>query len=246
MALALFSYDMRIKRNIALIGTVALVLIFMAGRLSAQQLKPEQKDAPQQEEHTIKKVLFLGDSMTGWLAERMNEYGKLNDFEVATVVWDGSTINKWGTTQKLKQIINREKPDAIFISLGMNELFERNPETRLGKSVDNILSAFGDIPYVWIGPPTWPGKKGGSTLNKWLAEKVGTENYYNSTSLSLPRQSKVNPHPTREGMVKWMDNVVEWLPESRDSLLFKSLDRPAGNKMSRGKTYIYKKMKEAL
>ncbi len=208
-----------------------------------EPIAPSHKSEPK---NAIEKVLFIGDSMTGWLAERLNAYGEQNGFEVATVVWDGSTIAKWGASPKLKSIIAEQKPDAIFVSLGMNELFERNPETRLGKQVDTILESFGDIPYLWVGPPSWPGKPSGDKMNEWLEKKAGEGNFYNSSALKLARQSASNPHPTREGMIKWMDSVLKWLPENNSTLYFESLTPPPASKMTRGKTFIYKKMKETL
>ena len=148
-----------------------------------------------------RKILFLGDSMTGWLSERLNAYGKENGFEVATVVWDGSTIKKWGSSPRLTSMITRQDPDAIFISLGMNELFEANPESQLRSRLEAIVGAAGDIPVIWIGPPSWPGHNKGETLNKWLADNLGEGHFYRSFDLTLPRQSKTNPHPTREGMI---------------------------------------------
>ena len=48
----------------------------------------------------VGKVLFIGDSMTGWLSERLEAYGAENGFEVTTVTWDGSTPQKWAKTGK--------------------------------------------------------------------------------------------------------------------------------------------------
>lgn len=192
-----------------------------------------------------RKILFLGDSMTGWLSERLNAYGKENGFEVATVVWDGSTIRKWGSSPRLTSVITRQDPDAIFISLGMNELFEANPESQLRSRLDAIVGAAGDIPVIWIGPPSWPGHNKGETLNKWLADNLGEGHFYRSFDLTLPRQSKTNPHPTREGMIKWMDSVVEWIQKD-GAVRLSGIKKPAGEQMSRGKTFIYKRMKESL
>lgn len=192
-----------------------------------------------------RKILFLGDSMTGWLSERLNAYGKENGFEVATVVWDGSTIRKWGSSPRLTSVITRQDPDAIFISLGMNELFEANPESQLRSRLDAIVGAAGDIPVIWIGPPSWPGHNKGETLNKWLADNLGEGHFYRSFDLTLPRQSKTNPHPTREGMIKWMDSVVEWIQKD-GAVRLPGIKKPAGEQMSRGKTFIYKRMKESL
>lgn len=192
-----------------------------------------------------RKILFLGDSMTGWLSERLNAYGKENGFEVATVVWDGSTIRKWGSSPRLTSVITRQDPDAIFISLGMNELFEANPESQLRSRLDAIVGAAGDIPVIWIGPPSWPGHNKGETLNKWLADNLGEGHFYRSFDLTLPRQSKTNPHPTREGMIKWMDSAVEWIQKD-GAVRLPGIKKPAGEQMSRGKTFIYKRMKESL
>lgn len=193
----------------------------------------------------VGKVLFIGDSMTGWMAERLNAYGKINDFEVSTVVWDGSTISKWAGCTNLASIISRQSPDVIFVSLGLNELLEPNPEKRYSAKLAKLKQAFGDIPVLWIGPPSWPGKKGGEKLNRYLAEEMGEGHYFDSSDLQLPRQSSKNPHPTRDGIITWIDEVMEWIPDNAP-FKFKSLSKPGPKDMSRGKTYIYKRMTEKL
>lgn len=204
----------------------------------------ERQDAGKGKEE-IRKVLFIGDSMTGWLSERLNAYGKLNGFDVSTIVWDGSTIGKWANSPKLQKNILLQEPDAIFISLGMNELFEQHPETRLSTSVDKIMKAAGDIPVIWVGPPSWPGHNKGEVLNDWLEEKLGNKHFFRSFDLNLPRQSAKNPHPSRAGMVKWMDSVVEWIGEE-NIISLRIVEKPDASQMSRGKVFIYKRMNETL
>lgn len=206
----------------------------------ANAVEPEDDGRP-----VVHKILFLGDSMTGWLAERLNAYGNENGFEVATVVWDGSTIRKWGSSPRLTSIIDRQEPDAIFISLGMNELFEADPESRLRAKLDAIVGAAGDVPVIWIGPPSWPGHDKGETLVSWLEDNLGEGHFFRSSDLSLPRQSKTNPHPTRGGMMEWMDAVVVWVQEN-GAVSLPGIRKPEGEQMSRGKTFIYKRMKESL
>lgn len=193
----------------------------------------------------VEKVLFVGDSMTGWLAERLGAYGKQNGFEVATVVWDGSTISKWGATRKLSVIVEEQKPDAVFVSLGMNDLFEMNPESRLSNSLLSFQHSIGEIPIVWIGPPSWPGQEKGKVLDEWLADKLGEGHYFSSFEMTLPRQSAKNPHPTRAGMITWMDAVIEWV-QADGAVRFNSIEQPVEEQMTRGKTFIYKRMKETL
>lgn len=193
----------------------------------------------------VRKVLFIGDSMTGWLSERLNAYGEVNGFEVSTVVWDGSTISKWGNSAKLATLVQQQNPDAVFVSLGMNELFEARPEQKLKGSVDRIKAAVGTRPLLWVGPPSWPGYDKGKVLNDWLQQEVGEDSYFRSSSLKLPRQGAKNPHPTRDGMVQWMDSVVHWMPEHA-AVVLPGIKKPEGNRMSRGKSFVYKRMKETL
>lgn len=194
----------------------------------------------------VRKVLLVGDSMTGWMGERLEAYGRQNGFEVATVVWDGSTIPQWGKSSgRLSEIVADENPDVVMVSLGLNELLERNPATRFSDSVDRIVEAVGDIPLIWVGPPSWPGKGDGGRLNDWLESKIGAERFFRSSGLSLARQSATNPHPSREGISQWVDSLVEWLPSDRE-IEFPGLEKPQGTQMVRGKTFIYRKMKDNL
>lgn len=213
-------------------------MLFLIAPYMAAQDQPEERPVAE-------KILFIGDSMTGWLSERLEAYGKENGFEVATVVWDGSTISKWGKSSKLSTIVRQQSPDAVFISLGMNDLFELNPEKRFGDSLDAIMGAIGDIPVIWVGPPSWPGHKKGEVMNDWLATRLGDGHYFSSLQLDIPRQGSKNPHPTRTGMIEWMDAAVNWL-EHDGAVALPGYDRPTGEQMTRGKTFIYKRMKEQL
>lgn len=195
--------------------------------------------------HKVKKILVIGDSMSGWMGERLNAYGEKNGFEVATVVWDGATITKMANSNGMSRIIKELNPDLIMMSLGMNELLEPNPQGRLQKPVDKILETVGDIPFVWIGPPSWPGKGEGPLLNNWLEQQLGSNRFYRSTALNLERQSPKNPHPTKVGISKWVDDVVKWIP-ANTIIELDSLSVPEAGKMSRGKVFIYKRMKESL
>lgn len=210
---------------------------------SSRSARQDAVEAPKthDEAKPLHKVLVIGDSMTGWMAERIDAYGKENGFETATVVWDGSTIKKWAANEnRLKQIIAKEKPDHIIVSLGMNEMFITKPAT-LEAQIDKIIAEIGDIPYTWVGPPTWPGKGHGKIMTDWMQEKLG-DNFYNSFGLTLPRQSKSNPHPTRTGMCTWADHVMKHVEDSRHI----TLTTPATGKMSRPGSYTYKKMKDSL
>lgn len=108
-----------------------------------------------------------------------------------------------------------------------------------------LKKAFGDVPALWIGPPSWPGKPGGDALNEFIAEEMGEGHFFLSSELDLQRQSSRNPHPSRAGIIKWIDEVADWIPV-HTHLRFKSLDNPGASEMSRGATFVYKRMKETL
>lgn len=234
----------------ALIANMACRAATMSGTAGSQALRPQTErhdsaDHAESEKPTVRKILYIGDSMTGWLAESLNAYGRQNGFDVATVVWDGSTIQKWANSPKLASLIKEQNPDAVFVSLGMNELFEAAPEKRLNGSMDKILNAAGDVPVIWVGPPSWPGHKKGEVLNNWLEKKLGPDAFFRSFDLTLPRQGARNPHPTREGMIKWTDALVQWV-QQHSKINLPGTVKPAKEKMVRGKTFIYKRMKETL
>lgn len=225
--------------------TVAAAPFLLAATCGAHTAPAAQAQTPADDAvPTARKVLIIGDSMTGWLAERLTAYGQANGFDVATVVWDGSTIGKWAGASKLHSIVEKANPDAVFISLGLNELFEAHP-ARLQQNVAKITSACGNRPFVWIGPPSWPGHDKGEALNAWLEKTLPQGSFFRSFDMQLPRQSRTNPHPTRQGCNEWMDSILQWLPESGSFKL--SLDvRPDDGKIARGKEFRYVRMKEAL
>lgn len=226
---------------------VVICLMFLVGMLagltafSANAASTSATSKPM-----VKKILFFGDSTTGWLADRLQAYGEKNGFEVSALIWDGATMKKYAANaDKLKKYITSIHPDAIFISLGMNEMGAKNPETQLGPSLAKIRSTIGNIPIIWVGPASWPGKNYGPGYENWMKSKLGSDIYYSSLSLDLPRQSKTNPHPTRAGAAKWMDAVVNWLKSGKGAVTLPGYAAPAKNTL-RPKTYIYRKMKSPL
>lgn len=228
-----------IKRFTAAVVMLVAVMSSMYAQGVFQEMMESSKP--------VKKVLFIGDSQTGWMGERLTAYGVQNGFEVATVTWDGATPQKYANSAKLPSLVSAHKPDVIFVNLGMNELLERNPQKNLGPSMEKIKAAFGDTPFVWIGPLSWPGKGKGETLVNWLRKNVESApggHFYNASDEAIPRQSKTNPHPTRDGAALLVDHIVAWLPTT--GINFKSLDKPKGEQMKRGKTFIYRRMGQSL
>ena len=206
---------------------------------------PEMKAHAAESRPMAHKVLIFGDSTTGRLGERLNAWGQLNGFEVATVCWDGSTFQKWAESPNLPEIIEEFQPDAIFISLGANGLGVKDPEKKIREDYEKIKQTIGDIPTVWIGPPTWTDKTTGEILCEWMAETIGPTNYFRSFDLDLERTSRKNAHPSKAGSEVWMDTVIEWL-ELQGPFSLPDYQEPEEGEMIKSDFYIYKRMKEAF
>lgn len=145
------------------------------------------------------------------LSPRLAAYARENGHTLNSVIWYSSTTEIWarnGAT-KVREYIRRYKPDYIFISLGGNELFVSKIRERRQKYVDAILREFGDIPYVWIGPPNWKKDTG---INDMLAASCRDGSFYLSyTPDQHYERARDGAHPTRSSAQAWMDRVCTWV-----------------------------------
>lgn len=190
-----------------------------------------------------KKILVFGDSMTGWLAERINAYAVHNGYTVETIVWDGATISKYANSDGLAKFIRDHDPDGVVVCLGMNEMLGKNFNNRLKPSLDKLLKVIGDRDLLWVGPPAWPGRGDGREFNDFMLGQLGSERYVTTNRLSLPRQSAGNPHPSRAGMNMMADEVMNF-SKTHSALPVSVNVIPGPSETSKSKVYIYKRMKE--
>lgn len=161
-----------------------------------------------------KSILLFGDSMTLNLAHRLSKYAKQNGHDLHSINWDSSNTKIWAETDTLAFYLRKFKPDYIFISLGSNEVYFKNPDKRL-PYVKKILSTIGDIPYVWIGPPNWNEE---TKINDMLEATCSPGSFFRSQGMKFKRK-KDNIHPTRESSAQWMDSIMRWLPKSAHPIL---------------------------
>lgn len=158
---------------------------------------------------TVKSVLIFGDSMTILVANRLAAYGEKNGYEVASVTWDGSSSISWSSCDTLENYIARYHPDFIFVTLGSNELFLKNFNSRK-PYVEKLVEKMGDIPFVWIGPPNWKEDVG---FNAMMRSVLPRGTYFDSNGLDLPR-GKDHIHPTPKGGIAWTDSIMRWMPKT--------------------------------
>ncbi len=159
-------------------------------------------------------IMMFGDSMLGGLAKRMAKYAKQNGHSVHSIIWDSSTTRLWAESDTLEYFLNKYKPSFVFISLGSNELYLKEP--RLWKPyVERILKKLGDIPYVWIGPPNWRKDSG---VNDMIEETTKPNTFFRSEGMHFDRKSD-KIHPTTASSALWLDSVMRWLPKSAHPIL---------------------------
>lgn len=152
------------------------------------------------------RILFVGDSMIEELSRRLDDYAVANGHSLQTVVWYGSTTEKWGMTQTLRHLIAEYKPTYLWVCLGGNELFVRDLEER-DAYIKLLLAQAGDLPLVWIGPPNWKQDTG---INDLIRRNVGEDSFFDSSQLAMKRK-KDGRHPTHQAAAEWGDKVAAWM-----------------------------------
>lgn len=176
-----------------------------ADSINAADLQPEIIKTD-----SLPQSLFIfGDSMTFNLALRLAQYAKQNGHTIHSVNWDSSNTKIWAEHDTLAYYIEKYHPTQIFISLGSNELYYKDPESR-APYVKKILEVIDTIPYVWIGPPNWKEDTG---INDMLQRICKKRSFFRSAGMQFKRK-KDNIHPTRESSAMWVDSIMRWLPES--------------------------------
>ena len=193
--------------------------------VATQDKKPNKNEM----DTTKKTILFIGDSMVECLFPRMSAYAKKNGHTFYAVVWYSATTEVYGTRTTVKEYIDKYHPDYILFSLGGNELFIRDIKENRQKYVDEIIRQFGDIPYIWIGPPNWKPDTG---INDMIKSSVPEGCFYLSyTPDQHYDRKKDGAHPTAASSNQWMDRICKWImTESAHSI---RLEKPADGEKAR-------------
>ena len=193
--------------------------------VATQDKKPNKNEM----DTTKKTILFIGDSMVECLFPRMSAYAKKNGHTFYAVVWYSATTEVYGTRTTVKEYIDKYHPDYILFSLGGNELFIRDIKENRQKYVDEIIRQFGDIPYIWIGPPNWKPDTG---INDMIKSSVPEGCFYLSYSPDQHYDRKKDgAHPTAASSNQWMDRICKWImTESAHRI---RLEKPADGEKAR-------------
>lgn len=176
----------------------------------AVQLRAEKKQKAQTNpvDTTPKTFLVFGDSMTQNIALRLAAYARQNGHEIHTVNWDSSGTRIWSGCDTLTYFIKQYNPDYIFVSLGGNEAGYGKPEVLTG-NVKKILEMIGDIPFIWIGPPSL--KNGASDkYSDMLGATLPSGTFFRSDGLTLERRGD-KVHPTKAAAAIQVDSLARWI-----------------------------------
>ncbi len=162
------------------------------------------------------RFLFVGDSMVEPIAHYFWNYAKENGHELFTVTWYGSSSYSWGGTRTLEHFMEETKPTFIVLCMGSNELTLKDMNT-IHRNVQRVLEKVGDVPFVWIGPPSYT-ENNPNGIKRWvdkgyndqLIKEVGADRFFDSRDMQMDR-SRDGLHPTMKGAVVWMDQLAQWM-----------------------------------
>lgn len=152
---------------------------------------------------TGKVVLHAGDSMVGGeqgltkaLAAKFKAEGAKfhKDYEVSLA------ISTFARTPKLKQLLDKYKPDIVILTLGANDVFVPFPQTN-APHVEAIVKKIGDRECYWISPPTWKPDTG---VVEVIKEHAAPCKFFDSRNLTLKRGGD-HIHPTDKGGAEWAE-----------------------------------------
>jgi hypothetical protein len=152
-----------------------------------------------------KSVLLVGDSMAEGLRPSLQQRVEAAGGRFFGEPWQSSTIIGWQGSGRLREMIERYRPDVVFISLGSNELEARKPEAR-APLIKQMVAELGQRPAYWIGPPSWKEDRG---LLRVIEENFQPGHFYNASNLQVPRQ-RDGKHPTSEGFAQWTQLIWAW------------------------------------
>ena len=195
-------------------------------KLQEEQIKKQAEKKQVAQQHTPvdtmpQVFLVFGDSMTQNIARRIAAYAKQNGHEIHTVNWDSSGTKVWSATDTLSYYINKFKPTYMFVSIGGNESGYPKPDILI-PNVEKILKKMGNIPFVWIGPPSL--KNGFSDkYSDMLGSILPAGTFFRSDHLELARRGD-KVHPTVEAAAYQVDEMVKWLKTSAHPI---KMDTPA-------------------
>ena len=135
------------------------------------------------------------------LGQRMDKLVTARGGKYADNHWSSSTTKTWSESERLPNLLFKNKPDVVFIAIGSNEVYFLDKNA--GDHVKTIVKKLGGRPCVWIGPPVWKKQTGIVEAERDNASPCA---FFDSSSLQLDRQPD-GIHPSLKGGAQWAEAV---------------------------------------
>lgn len=194
-------------------------VFFISSCNSGKSESSEEKTAAQvvHVDSTPQNILLMGESMVEGLAKPFANYCAANGHQFNSVCWYSSTTRHWVQTDTLEYFLNKFNPSYVFVTIGGNEQFLSNLESR-EQFIKQIIRRIGDRKFVWLGTPAWKKDTGINDLTRRI---VGDDRYFDARNLNIKRK-KDGAHPTPESSSLWMDSIAAWIssPRTRYPIVF--------------------------
>jgi lysophospholipase L1-like esterase len=152
-----------------------------------------------------KTVLLIGDSMAEGIGPFLRKKVEAAGGRFVGLPWCSSTTVGWLDSGRITEDLAQYKPDIVFIALGSNEIFIKNPDER-APVIKKIVAQLGNRPAYWVGPPSW---KPDSGIVRVIEENFQPDHFYNSNDLKVERR-KDGAHPKVEGYAYWTELIWDW------------------------------------
>ena len=194
-------------------------VFFISSCSGSKSESSEEKTAAQvvHVDSTSQNILLMGESMVEGLAKPFANYCAANGHQFNSVCWYSSTTRHWVQTDTLEYFLNKFNPSYVFVTIGGNEQFLSNLESR-EQFIKQIIRRIGDRKLVWLGTPAWKKDTGINDLTRRI---VGDDRYFDARNLNIKRK-KDGAHPTPESSSLWMDSIAAWIssPRTRYPIVF--------------------------
>ena len=160
-------------------------------------------------------VLHIGDSMAEALGLALKDELAKSDIKLVLRAKAGSYIPEWaGQRLDVKGMVRDIKPDLVIITLGGNELYIREPETR-ADAVRRLVAKLGGRPCVWVAPALWSDDT--NAILEVVKQNLHPCRYFDTNALVPPLERVGDKiHPTYPARRVWAETMLDWLARERD------------------------------
>lgn len=118
-------------------------------------------------------------------------------------VWESGSLRDFARSDRIPTLIKTHHPDLILLTLGANDVYEKDPEI-LAPFIEKIAKMTNGIDCWWIGPPFW--KKEYERMVDTFRKHVAPCQFFDSSGIEMDRKSD-GIHPNEKGGETWADAV---------------------------------------